>query len=109
LAVRDFDAGFKAAESLCVQPLRLQSSGSVFAGDVVGTFVIFFARSDNEIAILNVSIFRTVCVGFEFVVPPTAAAEIVGPFFWIGSGAVGTVEFVGPNERKIFWRGLRGW
>ena len=41
-------------------------------------------------------------VGLEFVVAPAVAAEVVGPFFRIGGGAVGGVEFVGPDESEIF-------
>lgn len=107
--MRNFDAGFKAAERLRVETLRFQPSGSVLAGDVVGAFVIFFARSDDEIAAFDVRVLRAVRVGLEFVVTPATTTEVVGPFFRIGRGAVRSVEFVGPNEREIFWRGLSGW
>jgi len=83
LAVRDFDAGLEAAESLCVEALRFEASGSVSAGDVVGAFVIFFACGDDEIAVFDVSVFLTICVGLEFVVTPATAAEVVSPFFGI--------------------------
>jgi hypothetical protein len=108
LAVRDFDAGLEAAESLRVEPLRFEASGRVFASDVVGAFVIFFACGDDEIAVFDVGVFRTICVGLEFVVTPATAAEVVSPFFRVGSGTVRAVEFVGPDQSEVFRRGLRG-
>ena len=116
LALRDFDAGFEAAEGLCEEALCFQARGSVFASDVIGAFEIFFARGDDEIAVFDVGVFAAVGIGLEFVVAPASAAEVVGPFFRVGGGAVGTVEFVGPDKVEIFqgrgrggfrWSGLR--
>jgi hypothetical protein len=84
LALRDFDAGFEAAESLREEALRLQAGGSVFAGDVIGAFEIFFASGDDEIAVLDVRVVAAVSVRLELVVAPAFAAEVVGPFFRIG-------------------------
>ena len=104
LALRDFDAGFEAAEGLGEEALGFQARGSVFAGDVIGAFEIFFARGDDEIAVFDVGVFAAIGVGLELVVAPAFAAEVVGPFFRVGGGAVGAVEFVGPDEREIFRR-----
>jgi hypothetical protein len=95
--MRDFDAGFEAAEGLGEEALRFQASGSVFAGDVIGAFEIFFARGDDEISVFDMRVYAAVGVGLEFVVTPAFAAEVVSPFFRIGCGAVGAVEFVGPD------------
>jgi hypothetical protein len=69
---------------------------------VIGAFVILFAGGDDEIAVFDVGVFAVICVGLEFVVAPAASAEVVGPFLGVGSGAVGGVEFVGPDEGEIF-------
>jgi hypothetical protein len=102
LAFGDFDARLETSESLGEEALRFQARGCVFAGDVVGAFVLFFARGDDEIAVFDVGVLATICVGLEFVVAPAATAEIVSPFFWVGKGAVGGVEFVGPDQGEIF-------
>jgi len=72
---------------------------------VIGAFVVFLASGDDEMAIFDAGIFAAVCVGLKFVVAPAAAAEVVGPFLRVGGGAVGTVEFVGPDQGEIFERG----
>jgi hypothetical protein len=95
--MRDFDAGFEAAERLGEEALCFQASGSVFAGDVIGAFEVFFARGDDEIAVFDVRVYAAVGVGLEFVVTPAFTAEVVGPFLGVGCGAVGAVEFVGPD------------
>jgi len=105
LALRDFDAGFEAAEGLREEALGFQAGGSVFAGDMIGAFEIFFARGDDEVAVFDVGVFAAVGIGLEFIIAPALAAEVVGPFFRVGSGAVGAVEFVGPDESEIFWGG----
>ena len=97
LPLGNFDAGFETAEGLGEEALRFQARGSVLASDVIRAFVIFFARGDDEIAVLDAGIYGAVGVGFELVVAPAIAAEIVGPFLGVGSGTVGGVEFVGPN------------
>ncbi len=71
---------------------------------MIGAFEIFFAGGDDEIAVFDVDVFAAVCVGLEFVVAPAVAAEVVGPFFRVGGGAVGAVEFVGPDQVEIFRR-----
>jgi hypothetical protein len=108
LAFGDFDAGFEAAEGLREQALRFQARGCVFAGDVIGAFVVFFTGGDDEIAVFDVGVLRAVGVGLEFVVAPAATAEVVGPFLGVGGGAVGGVEFVGPDESEIFEGGRVG-
>jgi hypothetical protein len=76
---------------------------------VIGALEIFFASGDDEIAVFDMDVFAAVCVGLELVVAPAGAAEVVGPFFRVGGGTVGTVEFVGPGQDEIFWSsGLSG-
>ena len=76
---------------------------------MVSAFVIFLAGGDDEITVFDMDVFAAVCVGLELVVAPAGAAEVVGPFFRVGGGTVGTVEFVGPGQDEIFWSsGLRG-
>jgi hypothetical protein len=72
---------------------------------VIGAFVVFLASGDDEIAVFDVGVGGAICVGLELVVAPAATAEVVGPFFGVGSGAIGGVEFVGPDEGEIFERG----
>jgi hypothetical protein len=98
----NFDARFEASEGPSEEALRFEPRGRVFAGDVIGAFVFFLARSDDEVAVFDVGVLRAICVGLEFVIAPAVAAEVVGPFFGVGSGAVGAVEFVGPDEGEIF-------
>jgi hypothetical protein len=105
LAFRDLNARFETAEGLREEALRFQARGCVFAGDVIGAFVVFLASGDDEIAVFDAGVLRAVCVGLEFVVAPAATAEVVGPFLGVGGGAVGSVEFVGPDEGEIFERG----
>jgi hypothetical protein len=95
--LRNFDAGFEAAEGLGEESLSFQARRGVFAGDVIGALEIFFASGDDEITVFDMDVFAAVCVGLDFVVAPAGAAEIVSPFFRVGGGAVGTVEFVGPG------------
>jgi hypothetical protein len=102
LAFWNFYPGFEAAEGLSEQALCLQTRGRVFAGDAVAAFKIFFASGDNEVAVLDAGVLPAIRVGLEFVIAPTVAAEVVGPFFRVGSGTVGGVEFVGPDEGEIF-------
>jgi hypothetical protein len=87
------------------EALSLKTRGGVFAGNVIGAFVVFLEGGDDEIAVFDVRVFGSVRVGFELVIAPAIAAEVVGPFFGVGGGAVEAVEFVGPDESEILERG----
>jgi hypothetical protein len=105
LAFRNFYAGFDAAVSLNEETLRFEACGSVVACYAVGAGEGFFLRGDYEISFFDAGIFFAIRVGLEFLVAPAFAAEVVGPFFGIGGGAVRTVEFVGPDQGEIFESG----
>ena len=108
LALRDFDAGFEAAESLREEPLSFQARGSVFAGDVITAFVIFFARGDDEIAVFDVRVLGAVGVGLEFVDCPSRCRRGRRSIFW-GRVRSRSGQLNSSDQTRVKFLGVAGW
>ena|SRR5882724_7243355 len=63
--------------------------------------VAFLAGGDDKVATLHVGVPRSIRVGLEFVVAPTAAAGFHDPLGRIRQGAVSRAEFVAPDENIV--------
>ena len=97
----ELDAGFEAAVVLGEVVLGVDAGGGVVAGDAVGAGEVFFARGDDEVAVLLLRVGGAGGVGFELVVAVALAAGDDVPFCGVGWGAVGAVELVAPGELPV--------
>jgi len=108
----DLDAGLEAAIGLSEAGLGFEAGGGVGARDAIGTGEVFLASGDHQVAAPDLGVARACGVGFEFLIAPAVAAEVVGPFGGIGGGTIGEGEFVGPRElpgrRSRKWRVTSG-
>ena len=71
---------------------------------VLGTFIVFFLRTDMQDAVLDVGVFFAIGIIFPFVVAPAACscAYVVCPFAIVNGVAI---EFIVPEK---LWRKFRG-
>jgi hypothetical protein len=102
----DFDAGLEAAVGLREEAFGFEARGGVQEFRSVGRGEVFVLRSDDEMAVLDAGVIGAVGVVLEFVIAPTRAADVVGPFFRVGERAGLCVEFVAPDSNVAFGRFL---
>src|SRR5271165_3172591 len=109
LASGNFYARFESSIGLAEEIFRFNARGGVVTGYGAGSRCLLL-RGDDQIARLHVGVLRVIGVELEFLVTPAVAAEVVGPFGWVGGTAVRGVEFVAPNQHVPRRRldGLRG-
>src|SRR6266496_3209299 len=101
LPIGDLDSRFEPAVGLGESSQGLQPRGCVLAGDAVGSGIVFGDGANHQHAVLDRSIRRPRCVGFEFLVAPAATAGIVGPFRRVDGWPV---ELVMPGQNPVVLR-----
>ena len=81
LAAGDLDARLEASIGLLEFPLCLEPGGGVAIQHAVPIAVGFVARSDDQVAILQLNVLQMVGVVLQFVVAPAIAAGLDRPRF----------------------------
>src|SRR5688572_19595884 len=78
LSVWELHTCFDASISPCMQPLSLDARGRIWASTKC---CFLFTCFDHQHSILDTYIFRSICIGLPFLIPPTIAANVKGPVF----------------------------
>src|SRR5215813_6699563 len=105
----NFNARFESSIRLRKKPQRFQPRGGVLPRDPIRSCVRFFLRRNDKASALDLGVCSAIRVAFQFVIPPTAATEVISPFACIRRRAIGTVEFVAPGKCPTAGRGNRRW